>query len=97
MSVMEKLTHSRATMSREEANYEIYRLLKEGVKVTVTDPDGEGETDEDPKGDRLGESREQRLLSGVAVLDRRRDAQTQTRCNRFYQRLAIGVDGVQTD
>ena len=44
--VMEKLTHSRATMSREEANYEIYRLLKEGVKVTVTDPDGEGETDE---------------------------------------------------
>ena len=43
---METLTHSRATMSREEANYEIYRLLKEGVKVTVTNPDGEGETDE---------------------------------------------------
>ena len=43
---METLTHSRATMSREEANYEIYRLLKDGVKVTITDPDGEGETDE---------------------------------------------------
>ena len=35
---------SRATMSREEANYEIYRLLKDGVKVTITDPDDEGET-----------------------------------------------------
>ena len=43
---IEKLTESRATMSREEANYEIYRLLKDGVKVTITDPDGEGETDE---------------------------------------------------
>ena len=43
---IEKLTESRATMSLEEANCEIYRLLKEGVKVTTTDPDGEGETDE---------------------------------------------------
>ena len=43
---IEELTYSRATMSREEANYEIYRLLKNGVKVTVTDLDDEGETDE---------------------------------------------------
>ena len=43
---IEKLTESRATMSREEANYEIYRLLKEGVRVTITDPNDEGETDE---------------------------------------------------
>ena len=43
---IEKLTESRATMSLEEANYEIYRLLKDGVKVTITEPDGEGETDE---------------------------------------------------
>ena len=43
---IETLTESRATMSREEANYEIYRLLKDGVKVTITDPDDEGETDE---------------------------------------------------
>ena len=41
---IEELTRSRATMSLPEANYEIYRLLKDGVKVTVTDPDGEGET-----------------------------------------------------
>ena len=45
-AAIEELTRSRATMSREEANYEIYRLLKDGVKVTITDPDGEGETDE---------------------------------------------------
>ena len=44
--MIEELTESRATMSREEANYEIYRLLKDGVKVTITDPDDEGETDE---------------------------------------------------
>ena len=43
---IEKLTESRSTMSREEANWEIYRLLKDGVKVTITDPDDEGETDE---------------------------------------------------
>ena len=43
---IEKLIESRATMSREEANYEIYRLLKDGVKVTITDPNDEGETDE---------------------------------------------------
>ena len=43
---IEELTRSRATMSREEANWEIYRLLKDGVQVTVTDPDDEGETDE---------------------------------------------------
>ena len=41
---IEELTYSRATMSREEANWEIYRLLKDGVKVTVTDSDDEGET-----------------------------------------------------
>ena len=41
---IEELTYSRATMSREEANWEIYRLLKDGVKVTVTDLDDEGET-----------------------------------------------------
>ena len=33
-------------MSLVEANWEIYRLLKDGVKVTITDSDGEGETDE---------------------------------------------------
>ena len=31
-------------MSLPEANWEIYSLLKDGVKVTVTDPDDEGET-----------------------------------------------------
>ena len=41
---IEELTRSRATMSREEANWEIYRLLKDGVKVTITDRDDEGET-----------------------------------------------------
>ena len=43
---IEELTRSRATMSREEANWEIYGLLKDGVKVTITDRDDEGETDE---------------------------------------------------
>ena len=42
---IEELTYSRATMTPAEANYEIYRLLKNGVKVTITDPDDEGETD----------------------------------------------------
>ena len=41
---IEELTYSRAAMSREEANWEIYRLLKDGVKVTIADPDDEGET-----------------------------------------------------
>ena len=41
---IEELTRSRATMSLVEANWEIYKLLKDGVKVTVTDSDDEGET-----------------------------------------------------
>ena len=48
-AAIEELTRSRATMSLVEANWEIYRLLKDGVKVTVTDSDDEGETVEDLK------------------------------------------------
>ena len=45
-AAIEELTESRAVMNRVEANWEIYRLLKDGVKVTITDRDDEGETDE---------------------------------------------------
>ncbi len=41
---IEQLTDSRALLDPVEANREIYSLLKDGVKVTVTDPNGEGET-----------------------------------------------------
>ncbi len=41
---IEELTYSRAVMSPIEANREIYTLLKDGVKVTLTDPDSEDET-----------------------------------------------------
>ena len=41
---IEELTHSRAVMNPVEANREIYTLLKDGVKVTLTDPDSEDET-----------------------------------------------------
>ena len=41
---IEELTQSRAVMSPVEANCEIYTLLKDGVKVNLADPDGEGET-----------------------------------------------------
>lgn len=41
---IEELTHSRAVMSPIEANREIYTLLKDGVRVTLTDPDSEDET-----------------------------------------------------
>ena len=43
-AAIEELTRSRAVMSLVEANREIYVLLKDGVKVTVSDPDGEDET-----------------------------------------------------
>ena len=42
-AAIEELTESRAVMNRVEANWEIYGLLKDGVKVTITDDD-EGET-----------------------------------------------------
>ena len=44
-NAIEELTRSRTTMSCVEANWEIYRLIKDGVKVTITDPDSEEETD----------------------------------------------------
>ena len=43
---IEELMRTRAVMSLVEANREIYGLLKDGVKVTMTDPDGEAEIDE---------------------------------------------------
>ena len=41
---IEELTHSRSVMSSVEANREIYTLLKDGVRITIDDPTGEGET-----------------------------------------------------
>ena len=41
---IEELTRSRALLNLVEANREIYTLLKDGVKVTISDPNGEGET-----------------------------------------------------
>ena len=44
---IEQLTDdARALMNLVEANREIYTLLKDGVKVTITDPDGETEVTE---------------------------------------------------
>ena len=42
----EELTRSRSFMSLVEANREVYTLLKDGVTVTRTDPDGETEITE---------------------------------------------------
>ena len=43
---IEELTRSRSLMSSVEANLEIYTLLKDGVKVTTSDPIGEDENPE---------------------------------------------------
>ncbi len=42
-SAIEELTRPRSAMSPVAANREIYQLLKDGVRVTVSDPDGEEE------------------------------------------------------
>ena len=41
---IEELTRSRSLMSLVEANREIYNLLKDGIKVTTSEPDSEGKT-----------------------------------------------------
>ena len=41
---IEELTRSRSLMSSVEANRDIYTFLKEGVRVTISDPEGAGET-----------------------------------------------------
>ena len=43
---IEELTRARSLMSSVEANREIYTLLKDGVKVTTSDPIGEDENPE---------------------------------------------------
>ena len=43
-AAIEELTRPRTAMSLPAANREIYDLLKDGVKVSVTDPDGEEES-----------------------------------------------------
>jgi len=40
---IEQLTRDRSRMSMVAANHEIYNLLKNGVRVTVPDPEGDGE------------------------------------------------------
>ena len=42
-AAIEELTRPRTAMSLSAANREIYELLKDGVRVTVSDPDGEEE------------------------------------------------------
>ena len=42
-AAIEELTRPRAAMSLSAANREIYDLLKDGVRVTMSDPDGEEE------------------------------------------------------
>ena len=44
-AAIEELTQSRAVLNRVEANREIYNLLKDGVKVSITEPNTEEETD----------------------------------------------------
>ena len=41
---IEELTRDRSRMSATAANREIYHLLKNGVRVRVPDPEGDGET-----------------------------------------------------
>ncbi|MDE0483329.1 MAG: type I restriction endonuclease subunit R [Candidatus Poribacteria bacterium] len=43
-AAIEELTQSRKVMNRVEANREIYNLLKDGVKITDTDPNTQEET-----------------------------------------------------
>ena len=43
-NAIEELIRSRSLMSDVEANREIYTLLKDGIRVAISDPDGEGET-----------------------------------------------------
>lgn len=42
---IEELTKSRSTLAPAEANRDIYRLLKEGVKVSITNKEGDQETE----------------------------------------------------
>ena len=41
---IEELTRDRSAMSIAQANREVYRVIKDDVKVKIPDPDGEGET-----------------------------------------------------
>ncbi|MDQ7825676.1 MAG: type I restriction endonuclease subunit R [Candidatus Eremiobacteraeota bacterium] len=41
---IEELTRDRSRMSAVAANRELYHLLKNGIRVTVPDPEGDGET-----------------------------------------------------
>ena len=44
IQAIEELTRDRSRMSMAAANREIYHLLKNGVRVAVPDPEGDGET-----------------------------------------------------
>ena len=85
---MEELCRDRSRLSAVAANQEVYQLLKNGVRVSVPDPDGEGETVEAGAGHRLGEPGEQRLPA------RARSSGSPARCTRRRADLVGFVNGL---
>ena len=74
-------------MSLVEANWEIYNLLKDDVKVTVTDSDDEGETVEDLKVIDWENIENNDFFLVSQFSDCWRDVHPQTGRNRLYQRF----------
>ena len=95
-AAIEELTKSRAAMNPVVANSEIYSLLKDGVRVTDTAPDDEGETVVDLKIIDWENPDRKRFLLGVTALGCRRNVHTKTGRCRLRKRAAVGAHGVQT-
>ena len=96
-AAIEELTQSRAVMNPVEANREIYNLLKDGVKVTNTDPNTQEETDsvikvidwENPKNNDFFAASQ---FSIIGEMHTRRPDLIWLR-----QRNSFNLNGVQTD
>ena len=95
-TAIQELTQSRKVMTPIEANREIYNLLKDGVKVTTTDPKTQEETVsaikvvdwENPK---------ITTFSQRHILDHWRHVHQTTRPYLLRQRHSLSLNGVQAD
>ena len=91
-TAVDELTRDRSAMSLEAANREVYRLLKDGITVSVPDREHGGQKTERLRVIDWEHPEQQRLPAGQPVQRHRQPLHLPARPGRLRQRPALGGD-----
>ena len=94
-TAIDELTRDRSAMSLEAANREIYRLLKDGIPVSVPDREHGGQKTERLRVVDWEQPGAERLPAGQPVQRRRQPLHLPARSRRLRQRPAVGGGGAE--